>query len=118
MIVLKIVGGPGSLELAQKISTYLKSPLVSAKTKRFPDGEFYFKFEEDVANEDLLVVQSLYMPQDARVMELFLMLHTARDSGAKNIRVFAPYLAYSRQDQRYLDGECLSSRMIAETLEK
>jgi len=114
---LKIVGGPSSEELARKISTLLNAPLVLTKTKRFPDGEFYFKFDEEVSEEDLLIVQSLYPPQDSHVMELFLMLHTARDLGVKSIKVFVPYLAYSRQDRRYLNGECLSSGMIAEILE-
>jgi len=115
--LLKVVGGPGSVNLAKKISKLLGAPLVSTRTKRFPDGEFYFKFEEKISGEDLLVVQSLYPPQDQHIMELFLILHTARDLGAKSIRVFVPYLAYSRQDRRYLEGECLSSGMLTEILE-
>lgn len=115
---MKIVGGPSSLTLAQKISKILNAPLVKARTKRFPDGEFYFKFEEDIAGENLLIVQSLYPPQDAHAMELFIILHTARDLGANTIKVFAPYLAYSRQDERYLEGECLSAAMVAEVLEE
>jgi len=116
--ILKIVGGPSSEDLAKKISNLLNVPLVSIRTKRFPDGEFYFKFEEKISGEDLLVVQSLYPPQDAHTLELFLILHTARDLGATSINVFIPYLAYSRQDRRYLEGECLSSGMIAEILKK
>jgi len=115
---LKIVSGPSSLNLAQKISKILNAPLVKVRTKRFPDGEFYFKFEENITGENLLIVQSLYPPQDAHAMELFIILHTARDLGAETIKVFAPYLAYSRQDERYLEGECLSAAMIAEVLEK
>ncbi len=115
---MKIVSGPSSLNLAQKISKILNAPLVKVRTKRFPDGEFYFKFEENITGENLLIVQSLYPPQDAHAMELFIILHTARDLGAETIKVFAPYLAYSRQDERYLEGECLSAAMIAEVLEK
>ncbi len=115
---MKIVGGPSSLNLAQKISKILNVPLVKVRTKRFPDGEFYFKFEENIAGENLLIVQSLYPPQDSHAMELFIILHTARDLGAETIKVFAPYLAYSRQDERYLEGECLSAAMVAEVLEK
>jgi len=114
---LKIVGGPSSRELARKISVLLDAPLVSVKIKRFPDGEFYFKFDEEISGEELMVIQSLYPPQDSHVLELFSMLHTARDLGAKQIKVFVPYLAYSRQDRRYLEGECLSSKMVAEILE-
>lgn len=115
---MKIIGGPSSLELSRKISDILNAPLVRVKTKRFPDGEFYFKFEERIAGENLLIVQSLYPPQDTHLMELFLILHTARDLGAETIRVFVPYLAYSRQDERYLEGECLSAAMIAEIMEE
>ncbi|MEM2648793.1 MAG: ribose-phosphate diphosphokinase, partial [Candidatus Bathyarchaeia archaeon] len=114
---MKIVGGPSSIDLARKISSALNIPLVNVRTKRFPDGEFYFKFEEDISGEDLLIIQSLYPPQDAHAMELFLILHTARDLGANTIKLFVPYLAYSRQDERYLEGECLSAAMIAEVIE-
>jgi len=114
---MKIVGGPSSLELANKISKSTTLPLVAINTKRFPDGEFYFRFEEKISGEDLLIVQSLYPPQDARLVELCLMLHTARDLKAKSINVFIPYLAYSRQDERYLEGECLSASLIAELLQ-
>jgi len=114
---LKIVGGPGSRELARKVSELLNVPLIQVKMRRFPDGEFYFKFDEEISGEELMIIQSLYPPQDSHLLELFSMLHTARDLGAKQIKVFVPYLAYSRQDKRYLEGECLSSRMIAEILE-
>ena len=115
---MKIVGGPGSPELARRVSKALNMPLAAARTKRFPDGEFYFKFEENISDLDLLVVQSLYPPQDVRLVELLVILHTARDLGARSIEVFVPYLAYSRQDERYLDGECLSSSMVAEMLQQ
>jgi ribose-phosphate pyrophosphokinase len=115
---LKIVGSPNSQELAQKIGKALNYPLISVKAKRFPDEEFYFKFEENVSGEDLLIVQSLFPLQDARIMELFLMLHTARDLKAKSIKAFIPYLAYSRQNERYLKGEALSSDMLAEILQQ
>ncbi|MEM1530734.1 MAG: ribose-phosphate diphosphokinase [Candidatus Bathyarchaeia archaeon] len=111
------MGGPSSIDLARKISEMLAFPLVNIRMKRFPDGEFYVKFEENIAGENLLIVQSLYPPQDIHAMELFLILHTARDLGAETIRVFVPYLAYSRQDERYLEGECLSAAMIAEIIE-
>lgn len=114
---LKIIGGPSSIELSQRISEALNAPLVNVKMKRFPDGEFYFKFEEEISGEHLLVVQSLCPPQDIHAMELFLILHTARELGAETIRVFIPYLAYSRQNKRFLEGECLSSALIAEIIE-
>jgi len=114
---LKIIGCPSSQELAGKISKLTAWPMAATLTKRFPDGEFYFRFEEKVSGEELLVVQSLYPPQDAHLLELLLVLQTARDLRAKSINVFIPYLAYSRQDERYLEGECLSASLISELLQ-
>jgi len=114
---MRIVGGPSSVELARRLSGSLNIPLANTKTKRFPDGEFYFKFEEKVGEEDLLIVQSLYPPQDAHLVEFLLIMHTAKDVGAKSIRAFVPYLAYSRQDERYLEGEGVSAAMVAQLCE-
>ncbi|RJS84915.1 ribose-phosphate pyrophosphokinase [Candidatus Bathyarchaeota archaeon] len=115
---MRVVGGPSSTDLARKVSEVLQLQMVKTRTKRFPDGEFYFKFEDDIRGEDLLVVQSLYPPQDKHLMELFIILHTCRDLGAREIIAFIPYLAYSRQDKRYLKGECLSSAVVSEILQK
>ncbi|MEM2146042.1 MAG: ribose-phosphate diphosphokinase [Candidatus Jordarchaeaceae archaeon] len=115
---MKVLGGPGSLSIANKISKITSWPLIAVNTKRFPDGEFYFKLEERIIDEEVLIVQSLYPPQDTRLIELLIMLQTVRDFKAKAINVFIPYLAYSRQDERYLEGECLSASLMSEILEK
>jgi ribose-phosphate pyrophosphokinase len=114
---MKVVGGPSSTELGQRIAEALSLPLVGISTKRFPDGEFYFRYLEDVSGEELLIVQSLYPPQDEHLLELLAMIHTARDLGASSIILFVPYLAYSRQDVRYLEGECLTSDLVRHLLE-
>lgn len=95
----------------------MSMPIVKTRTKRFPDGEFYFEFDEEIDKEDLLIVQSLYPPQDSHLIELLPMIHTARGLRARSVKAFVPYLAYSRQGKRYLDEECLSSIMIAEMLQ-
>lgn len=115
---LKVVGGPSSVELSKKVANELGAPLVKVAFKRFPDGEFYFRFEEDVATDDLLLVQSLYPPQEQHLFELLVMAHAARDLGARSVAVYAPYLAYSRQDQRYLNGEAVTSTLVTELLER
>lgn len=109
---MKVVGGPSSKELGWKVAEALKLPLVEISTKRFPDGEFYLRYLGEVSDEELLIVQSLYPPQDEHLLELLAMTHTAQDLGASSITLFIPYLAYSRQDERYLKGECVTSELI------
>jgi len=115
---LKVVGGPSSLELSTKVAGELRVPSVKVASKRFPDGEFYFRFEEDVDSEELLLVQSLYPPQEEHLFELLVMTHAAKDLGAKSVVAYAPYLAYSRQDRRYLNGEAVTSALVAQLLER
>lgn len=115
--MLKVVGGPSSTDLAMRISVELGVPPVKTGFKRFPDGEFYFRFEEEVAGEELLLVQSLYPPQDTHLVELLIIAHTAKDLAAKEVSAYVPYLAYSRQDERYLSGEALSAMLVAELLQ-
>jgi ribose-phosphate pyrophosphokinase len=115
---MRVVGGPSSVKLAENISLELKVPLIKAQFKRFPDGEFYFRLLEDVEGEDVLLVQSLPPPQDQHIVELIYMLETCRELEAGSIIVYAPYLAYSRQDQRYLPGEAVSSKILAEAIQR
>jgi ribose-phosphate pyrophosphokinase len=114
---LKVVGGPSSTKLAEQISLQGNLPMVKVSFKRFPDGEFYFRFDEDIEGQDLLIVQSLYPPSDAHIIELLMILHGARDLKAASIGLFIPYLAYSRQDQRYLSGETISSTLLADLIQ-
>ncbi|MCS7112835.1 MAG: ribose-phosphate pyrophosphokinase [Nitrososphaerota archaeon] len=113
---MKVVAGPSSQELASRVAEQLGVGVVESSWKHFPDGEFYFRFHEDISGEELIVVQSLYPPQNEHIFELLAIVHTARDLGASKIVVFAPYLAYSRQDERYLPGETVTSKLLAEIL--
>ncbi|MEM2238864.1 MAG: ribose-phosphate diphosphokinase [Candidatus Bathyarchaeia archaeon] len=115
---MRILSGPSSVKLAENISVELKIPLVKVQFKRFPDGEFYFRLLESIEGEVLLIVQSLPPPQDQHILELIYMLETCRELGARRLIVYAPYLAYSRQDRRYLSGEAVSSKILAQSLER
>ena len=114
---MKVVEGPSSPELGRRVAEALGLELVESTAKRFPDGEFYFRYLEPLSGEELLIVQSLYPPQDEHLLELLAMIHAARDLGVSNITLFVPYLAYSRQDERYLEGECLTSDLVRQLLE-
>jgi len=113
-----IIPGPSSLELGKKIAEFVKAKTVSVAFKRFPDGESYVRFEGEVASEDVIIVQTTSPPQDTNLFQLFLMADTAKDLGARVVVAVVPYLAYSRQDKRFLHGESFSSQTVAKLLEK
>jgi ribose-phosphate pyrophosphokinase len=107
-----IVPGPASQELGRKIAELLKLKTVSVEFKRFPDGESYIRFEGEVEDEDLIIVQTTGPPQNENLVQLLLMADTANDLKAKTITVVVPYFAYARQDQRFRPGEAFSVKTV------
>ncbi|MHA1616510.1 MAG: ribose-phosphate diphosphokinase [Candidatus Njordarchaeales archaeon] len=102
--------------LGFEISRDLRVELVPLEHKVFPDGESYFRFLRDVAGEDVLCVLSSYPNQDKAILRAIFFLRTLRDLGAKKIIAVIPYFPYARQDKRFLPGECVSARVVAETI--
>ena len=103
-----MVPGPASRELGQKIAELLKTKVVPVEFKHFPDGESYIRFDGDVENEDVVIVQTTSSPQNENFLQLFLMADNAKDMKAKTITAIVPYFAYSRQDKRFRPGEAFS----------
>lgn len=117
MIELIVVPGPASRELGRKIAELLKTKVVPVEFKRFPDGESYIRFDGDVENEDVVIVQTTSSPQNENFLQLFLIADNAKDMKAKTITTVVPYLAYSRQDKRFRLGEAFSIKTIVTLLE-
>lgn len=111
MIVLP---GPASEKLGKKVAQILKAKVIPVYSKKFPDGESYIRIEGDVKDEKVVVVQTTCPPQEVNLMQLFLMADSASSLGASEVIAAVPYLAYSRQDKRFLRGEAVS----VETVEK
>ena len=84
--------------------------------KSFPDGETYVRLPEKAAGKHVLIVQSLDKPQDKSLWELILALDAARNLGCKSVKLYIPYLAYSRQDKVFLKGEPISIRALLSIL--
>jgi len=113
--MMLIIGCSNSRDLAKNISKNLKCDYSDLSVKKFPDGELYLKFETELKNQDVVLVQSLH-PSDEALLELIFAIHTAKDLGAKKVRVVIPYLAYIRQDKRFNPGECVSSKIVGSLL--
>jgi len=112
-----LVPGPASQSLGQKIAETLNARIVSVNLKSFPDGEYCLRFEGDLKGEEVVVVQSTGPPQDTNIMQLLLMLDTAKDLGAEKVTAVVPYLAFARQDKRFLPGEVVSAETFVKLIE-
>src|SRR3990170_1011428 len=113
---MKIILGPASAELGEKISQLTGIEKVPVASRTFPDGESYIRLEGSVQDEHVAIVQTTSKPQDSNLMQLAFMASAAKDNGAKKVTAVVPYLAYARQDKTFLQGENVSIETIAAML--
>jgi len=106
---------PGNETLAADLARLSSSALGTLETRHFPDGESYVRLTDDVTGKDVDFVCTLARPDD-QVLQLIFAAKTARELGAKTVRLIAPYLAYMRQDKRFQEGESISSTHFAKLL--
>jgi len=114
---LKIIGGSGGRVLATLVARELGLKASEAEIRRFPDGEKYLRINEDVAGQDVVIIQSIHHAPDDLLFEYFLLCDTIKDLGAKKAIAVLPYFAYARQDSRFNPGEAVSFRTVAKLIE-
>lgn len=113
---MKIIAGPASRELGEKIAAFLGAETVPLVSKTYPDGESYVRLEGSVKNEEVVIIQTTSPPQDTRLIQLALIVDAAKRHVAKKVTTVVPYLAYARQDKIFLPGEAVSIDAIAQML--
>jgi len=113
---MKIVLGPASQQLGEKIAQLLNAETVPVAFKTFPDGESYIRLEGKMQNEEAFIVQTTSPPQDPKLIQLAFIADAAKRNGAKKVTAIVPYLAYARQDKAFLPGEAISIETIARML--
>jgi ribose-phosphate pyrophosphokinase len=114
---MKIILGPASTALGEKIAQLTGLEKVPVAHRMFPDGESYVRLEGKVQNEHVAIVQTTGMAQDTRLMQLAFMADAAKRNGASKVTAVVPYLAYARQDKMFLQGEVISIETVARMLQ-
>jgi ribose-phosphate pyrophosphokinase len=107
-----ILGGTSAKNVATNLAYCLREPLLHTTYMRFPDDEFYVRLHDNIAGQDVVIVQTAY--PDPKIVELLLIQDAVHDAGAKKITIVLPYFGYSRQDKKFKEGEAISARAIAQ----
>ncbi len=107
-----VVSGTASNGVADGIAKALDVPLISIDKRILADGESYVRVPGPINGKDVVLVQSTYPPQDKHLIELFLILDALKGLVPRRIVVVVPYLAYSRQNKRFMDGEPISAEAV------
>jgi len=114
---LKIIGGSGGQLLATLVAHQLGLKTSKVEIRRFPDGEKYIRIDDDLAGQDVVLVQSIHHEPDNFLFEYLLLCDTVKDLGAKKVVGVFPYFAYARQDSRFNPGEAVSFRTVTKLIE-
>ncbi len=115
---MKLVTGNSNLKLAKNISDYVGLDLSNCDVKRFADKEIFVEMHENVRGEDVFVIQSTSFPANDNLMELLIIIDTLKRASAKRITAVIPYFGYARQDRKPGPRTPITSKLIANMIDK
>lgn len=110
---MKLFSGTSNRPLAEKLGF----PLGNVEITRFIDNECRVFVKEDVAGEEVYVLQSLSVVADQNLVELCLLGQALKGLGAKQVTAVIPWMGYSKQDKAFRRGEAISMQLVAKCIE-
>jgi ribose-phosphate pyrophosphokinase len=108
---MKLVAGSSNLSFAQNLGQALGLELTVADLTQFGNGEKRVWIKEPIKGENVILVQSFQ--SDTDIMEFLLLADALERMGARHINAVIPWLAYSRQDKVFREGEPIAAKVIA-----
>lgn len=114
---LKLFSGTSNLPLAEKIAENLFTKLGDIYHHRFPSGETYCQFKENIRGSDVFLIQGITNPANENLMELLVMADAARRASAERITAVIPYFGYARQDRKDKSRVPISAKLVLDIIE-
>ena len=116
MADVKLFAGTESKLLAEQIADYYGYGLGNCEVKRFSDGEMQPIIHESVRGTYVFFIQSTFAPAD-NLLELLLMIDSAKRASAGYITAVIPYFGYARQDRKDKPRVPISAKVMASMVE-
>ncbi len=113
---MRIFSGNANRPLAEKIATYINQPLGDVTIGRFPDGEVFVKYIENLRGKDVYIIQPTCKPPNENLMELLIMMDAARRASAARITAVMPFFGYARQDRKDQPRVPITAKLVANLL--
>jgi ribose-phosphate pyrophosphokinase len=113
---LFLFSGTSHPELSRNIAEFLGVELGSVRVERFPDGEVFFQFLENIRGGDVFIVQPTCYPSNDNIMELLIMLDAAKRASAHRVTAVIPYYGYARQDRKDRPRVPITAKLVADLL--
>lgn len=108
---------PGNETMTAGLAAHLGCEMGTLALHRFPDEELHLRFATPVRGKTVVLVSTLDRP-DTKFLPLAFAAATARELGAVEVGLVAPYLAYMRQDRRFEPGDAVTAPIFAHLLSR
>lgn len=114
---MKLFSGTSNKPLAERVAAAIGISLGDVEITRFIDNECRVFVREDVAGQDVYVLQSLSEVADQNLVELCLLGSALKNLGAAKVTAVIPWMGYSKQDKAFRKGEAISALLVAKFIE-
>ena len=108
-------------DLGRAVAAALNVPLAAHEERGFEDGEHKVRPLDDVAGNDVYVVQGTHGGPDEsandKLVRLIFFIGALKDAGAARVTAVVPYLAYARKDRRTKPNDPVTTRYVAQMME-
>lgn len=122
---IALFSGNGNPQLAQEISQDLAVPLCPAEVFKFPNQNIFCRLRASVRGKDVFIIQPISNSYDDKgrlasvndnLMELLIMIDTAKRDSAGRITAVVPYFGYGRTDKKDQPRVPITARLVADMI--
>ena len=113
---IRVFSGSAHPQLAKAICQHLGITLQPTIVRRFSNDNLYVHLGCSVREKQVFIIQPFSPPVSDHLLELFMMLDTARNASAKRVHAVIPYYSYGRSDKKDAPRISITGRLIADLL--
>ena len=118
---MKLFALNSSRAFGELVAKELNISLCAHEERNFEDGEHKSRPLENVRNQEVFVIQSLYGDTmesgNDKLCRLLFFIGALKDASAKKVTAVVPYLCYARKDRKTKPRDPVTTRYIARLFE-
>ena len=114
---IKVFACNSAEEFTQNICKELGIEPGKRSSFKFANDNSFVQLKESVRGQDVYIVQTTMPAVNERIMELLIMIETAKRAGAKRVTAVLPYFMYSRSDKKDQSRVPVTAKLMAKLLE-
>lgn len=122
---IALFSGNGNPQLAQEISQALAVPLCPVDVFKFANQNIFCRLHSSVRGKDVFIIQPIAPSYNGKgelvsvndnLMELLIMIDTAKRDSAGRVTAVVPYYGYGRTDKKDQPRVPITARLVADMI--